>query len=259
MRKALSKKLRFEVFKRDNFTCQYCGAQSPDVVLQVDHINPVANGGENDILNLVTSCEACNQGKGARELSDNTAIAKQRAQLEELNARREQLEMMLEWREGLASLDEEQVDAYSEALLAHTGCELSDVGRKKVAGWLKRHSLADLLSGLDAAVGTYYKDGSDDPDENNRLAGEAINKTVTVLNARKKYADKPYMKELFYARAIVRNRMYCNDKKAIDLLERAFELGAHTEELKDFAKEARSWTKWRDGMEDWIADLEAGL
>jgi hypothetical protein len=67
-RKGLSKKLRFEIFKRDSFTCQYCGKQPPLVVLVVDHINPVANGGDNDDLNLITSCEECNQGKGARLL-----------------------------------------------------------------------------------------------------------------------------------------------------------------------------------------------
>jgi len=41
-RKAISKKLRFEVYKRDKFTCQYCGRKAPDVILEIDHINPVA-------------------------------------------------------------------------------------------------------------------------------------------------------------------------------------------------------------------------
>lgn len=68
-RTAISKKTRFDVFKRDAFQCQYCGACPPGVLLHVDHINPVANGGTNDIDNLVTSCEPCNLGKGARELS----------------------------------------------------------------------------------------------------------------------------------------------------------------------------------------------
>lgn len=68
-RKALSKRVRFEVFKRDAFTCQYCGAHPPSVILHVDHIHPVARGGENDADNLITACEACNLGKGARELS----------------------------------------------------------------------------------------------------------------------------------------------------------------------------------------------
>lgn len=64
-RRPVSKKLRFEVFKRDNFKCQYCGASAPDVILEVDHINPVAKGGKNDILNLVTSCRDC---KNSQEL-----------------------------------------------------------------------------------------------------------------------------------------------------------------------------------------------
>lgn len=69
-RKSTGKKLRFEVFKRDFFTCQYCGAQPPDVVLVADHIDPVARGGETSIDNLITACEACNQGKSDRPLTD---------------------------------------------------------------------------------------------------------------------------------------------------------------------------------------------
>lgn len=69
MRKAISKKLRFDVFKRDGFVCAYCGATPPNVVLHVDHIHPVAEGGTNDIDNLITSCQPCNIGKGANKLS----------------------------------------------------------------------------------------------------------------------------------------------------------------------------------------------
>lgn len=67
-RKQLSKKTRFEVFKRDGFKCQYCGVTPDKEVLQVDHIIPVAEGGENDIDNLITSCQPCNLGKGAKSL-----------------------------------------------------------------------------------------------------------------------------------------------------------------------------------------------
>lgn len=67
-RKSTGKRLRFEVFKRDHFTCQYCGAQPPDVVLVADHITPVAAGGETSIENLLTACEWCNQGKSDRPL-----------------------------------------------------------------------------------------------------------------------------------------------------------------------------------------------
>lgn len=68
-RKSTGKRLRFEIFKRDSFTCQYCGKQPPDVVLVIDHINPVANGGDNDPMNLITACESCNQGKSDKPLN----------------------------------------------------------------------------------------------------------------------------------------------------------------------------------------------
>ena len=67
-RKLLSKLTRFEVFKRDRFICQYCGAQPPGVLLEVDHIVAVAAGGGNTMGNLITACQPCNLGKGARDL-----------------------------------------------------------------------------------------------------------------------------------------------------------------------------------------------
>jgi len=91
----VGKKLRFEVFKRDSFTCQYCGKSAPDVILHADHIHPKSKGGLDDITNLVTSCADCNLGKGARELSDDSVIKKQQAQLEQLQERREQYERLV--------------------------------------------------------------------------------------------------------------------------------------------------------------------
>lgn len=76
-RKSISKKLRFEVFKRDNFKCGYCGKTiSENVILEVDHIIPVSKGGENNILNLMTSCFDCNRGKSKNLLSNKNDLSK---------------------------------------------------------------------------------------------------------------------------------------------------------------------------------------
>ena len=65
----ISKQVRFEVFKRDEFTCRYCGRSTPDVTLHVDHVVAVANGGTDEMDNLVTSCFECNLGKSDTPLS----------------------------------------------------------------------------------------------------------------------------------------------------------------------------------------------
>ena len=69
-RRSFSAKARFEIFKRDKFCCQYCGAHPPDAVLEIDHITAVANGGGNDPDNLITACWKCNRGKSSRKLTN---------------------------------------------------------------------------------------------------------------------------------------------------------------------------------------------
>lgn len=69
LRKSIPKKVRFNVFKRDGFICQYCGAAPPKAVLEIDHIEPVSRGGDNDPDNLITACFDCNRGKGSELLS----------------------------------------------------------------------------------------------------------------------------------------------------------------------------------------------
>ena len=130
-RKAISKKLRFEVFKRDSFTCQYCGRKAPDVVLEVDHIKPVAEGGANTILNLITSCRECNRGKGKKKLSENHTLEKERNQLEILQQRKEQMQMMMQWKDELLQMEEEQVD-YIEEIVCNKGDSLTDIGRRNM-------------------------------------------------------------------------------------------------------------------------------
>jgi len=72
-RQTISKSLRFDIFKRDAFTCQYCGRRPPDVILELDHIHPVSKGGDNDEMNLVTSCFDCNRGKRDKVLQDHAS------------------------------------------------------------------------------------------------------------------------------------------------------------------------------------------
>ncbi len=65
---SITKKIRFEVFKRDGFQCLYCGATPPEARLEADHINPTSKGGLDVITNLITSCFSCNRGKAANKI-----------------------------------------------------------------------------------------------------------------------------------------------------------------------------------------------
>lgn len=67
---AVSKRTRYEVLKRDNHSCRYCGGSAPDVKLTVDHVVPVALGGTDNPDNLVAACADCNAGKSSTSPTD---------------------------------------------------------------------------------------------------------------------------------------------------------------------------------------------
>jgi 5-methylcytosine-specific restriction endonuclease McrA len=59
---------RREIFRRDNYTCQYCGRHTPE--LTVDHVVPRHLGGKHVWNNVVTACPFCNHRKGGRTLEE---------------------------------------------------------------------------------------------------------------------------------------------------------------------------------------------
>lgn len=159
-RETIPKGTRFEVLKRDRFTCQYCGRSAPDVLLEIDHIKPVAKGGDNSIMNLITSCRDCNRGKRDKVLSDDTAVKKQKKQLDDLADRREQIEMLLAWREELRQTEDMEIDAIEDIFLMYTGDGFSKTGRMKIKKLIKRFGLAEVMDAAEISIGRYY-DGSD--------------------------------------------------------------------------------------------------
>lgn len=243
-RKPMGKKLRFEVFKRDSFTCQYCGKQAPDVVLHVDHINPVANKGDNDIINLITSCIDCNLGKGARLLDDNSMLAKQREQLTELNERREQMKLMLSWETGLKKLADEETSAIESTLFDGYERSFTEVGKSNISKLIKKYGF-DLVH--DSAIASRSQYITEESDE---CFQKAFNYVGRICAVKAKESANPHISKLHYIRGIVRNRMYCNDWKCLQLLEEAYSAGVSIDVLTEIARESRNWTGWQSWMEE---------
>lgn len=69
----LSRRLRFEILRRDNHTCRYCGGTAPNVRLTVDHVLPIALGGGDEPTNLVAACADCNGGKSSTRVGEHVS------------------------------------------------------------------------------------------------------------------------------------------------------------------------------------------
>ncbi len=64
----ITKRLRFEILKRDAFRCRYCGKAASSSSLHVDHIVPQSDGGSDNPSNLATACAECNIAKSNNPL-----------------------------------------------------------------------------------------------------------------------------------------------------------------------------------------------
>lgn len=156
-RKSISKKIRYDIFKRDSFRCQYCGRSAPDVILEIDHITPVAEGGGNDAFNLITSCRDCNRGKGKQPLSVNETIKKQKEELDALNIKREQIEMMVQWKEELQKLEGLQLEAIDRLIESlTTEWVMNESGKSTVLSCLKRFSFEEVYEATEISFTAYY-------------------------------------------------------------------------------------------------------
>lgn len=151
---AITKSRRFEIFKRDNFTCQYCGRQTPLVVLEVDHIVPRAEGGPDDPNNLISACFDCNRGKGATPLS----IQKLKEdRLEEIKKQKEKNQQLEEYEAFLREqrAEEENIargitDYWHQANKGETA--LNDSGISSVKRFLKSLTPDEIKEAIDLAV-----------------------------------------------------------------------------------------------------------
>jgi hypothetical protein len=251
-RKALTKKIRFEVFKRDSFACQYCGRKAPDVLLQVDHIEPVAKGGTNDILNLITSCFDCNAGKSDSQLSDSTVLDKQRQQLEQLQERKKQIEMMFQWQKALLDLDDEVTEQlalfWSERVPNYS---LNENGKKELRKLQKKFELSEIMDAMRIAVEHYieYEDGQPTQES----VEHSWKKVGGICRNKRLEEEDPALSRIYYIRGILRNQLsYCNEWMALDLLRSAVEWGANVESLERHAKSVRNWTQWRTEIEEFL-------
>ena len=264
-RKSISKKTRFEVFKRDKFQCQYCGGKAPDIILNVDHINPVANGGSSEIINLITSCFDCNQGKKARLLTDDTVVKKQRKQLELIQERREQLELMLDWKKSLVEFEDEKVQMVSNYWASMMSpYALNENGKKTLEKLIKKFPIEDILESIDIANKKYLV-FNDEGTITKESVEEAFNK-VGGICALKNMPE--YKKKMAYIKGICRNRFsYWDNKKGSIILNNYVnalkDVGWSNERIsEDLEKEViprctklKNWTQWRELLEKWTNDI----
>jgi len=266
-RKGISKTIRFEVFKRDSFICQYCGATPSTKKLEVDHIQPVAKGGGNDMINLTTSCFDCNRGKAARELSDDSVVVKQKKQLDKLEERRQQFKMMYEWRKGLDNLSSEadrMIIEYIESKVEPY--VITKSGKKELEKTIKKYDFDDILNAINISASTYLCYGDDDNLEKDsaynffsKITGILVNLSRSPLElkvahiksiGRRQFGNwNPQQGAIVLSKILksMRNKG-ASDESILTVLE---------DTIEPMTQDAKTWHQWKWMIEEFLGALES--
>lgn len=243
--------LRFEVLKRDKFQCQYCGAKAPDVLLHLDHIHPESKGGETIALNLVTACSKCNLGKGARLLSDDSVLAKQREQLHDLAERREQMAMLLDWRRELQSAEVEEAELLVRYWNDQTpGFVLNEHGTRELRSMVQRFGVERLVEAIAVAVRSLAFAELKVTEASYEVAFEMIRRVAYTMRSSE---TNPHLHTRNQIRKMARVRLSrIDEKQAAVLLDDALALGVDAEFLRELTMRNRTWDQWREAVEEAI-------
>ena len=245
----ISPQLRFEVFKRDAFTCQDCGRTTPNVVLYVGYKISPEKGGTTELDNLITRCYECFEEKP----------------LERLSERREQLEMMIEWKNGWKTYKEDSRDHVVEYIHSKIeGYTLKTKAKQNVANALKKYGVPKVLDIIDEAAEKSLKYDSED-----NLIKDSVEEFVNNIH-KFLYVDSqpPIRQKMLYVCGICNNRFqYWNRQKGLELLEdyaSALRKHGYSEAalIKDFdeevipnTKRCNNWSEWSGLIEDWTRQI----
>ena len=116
-------------------------------------------------MNLITSCFGCNNGKRAILLDDNHVVTKQKQSLNELQERKNQIEMIAEWRKDLLNVNDLKTNKLCDYILSGWNYEIDISQKRKLRIIANKFDLNLVYDAIERAFDHYsdrnYYDGNE--------------------------------------------------------------------------------------------------
>jgi len=151
---------------------------------------------------------------------------------------------MMQWRESLRDLDQDAVDRLAAYWNKHTpGWSVNDHGKRSIKKWLQTFGVEEICKAMDASATSYLEfDGE------NKVTADSValafSKVAGVCRVNKASEKEPDLKQLYYIRGILRNRIpgYFNDGIALQYLRNARSWEVELDDLSAMARAVKNWT-----------------
>lgn len=257
--------VRFQVFERDNFTCQYCGRKSPEIILEIDHYVPVSKGGSNHFDNLKTSCRECNEGKSDRELCPIERIKP----VEQITPE-ETKEIVID--NSIYGIENDEIEQVLDLVKEYIGkYELSDFSKKSITELFYRFSKDEITEGIKEAANKYLI-----PAGNGNPTIDSVDIFIEKIGGVCVYKKKPPKEQrISWTKGIARRRFrdgwrtregaivlanYLDTLERIPYTELQI-LNDFDNRIIPFTKVSTDFDEWKNKIEWWIKNIkiEIGL
>jgi hypothetical protein len=158
--------------------------------------------------------------------------------------------MMLQWKEGLANITEQQIDAIANRFTDLSGYDVNDTGRRKIKKWIKEFGLSEVYDCVEISCDQYIKSTKG---KNTHLSVEkAFSYIPRIAYTRKQFKEHPEKHDFAYIRGILKNRMRLNSGEWYDciiFMEKAYAYGASIDYMKTEALKADSFIEFVNALE----------
>ena len=247
------KRIKFEVFEKDSFKCQVCGAAAPNVTLTLHRLQNNQQA-ENwlDPAFLTTFCESCQRKNGSQE-SANTGN-NGHLSLNALEERLDQLKMLINWRKGMIKIRKRQlaslVEFWQELV---PSIFLSEVHKKTLLSCISKYSSDDIKEAMRLAVQEFivvHQDGSIARDSFQM----AFANIPEICYRKTKMSKTREAEELYHIHDILEERIdgFFDSARVIQWLNYARSWDVHLEELIQMAARVTNWTQFSCSIDELV-------
>ena len=238
------KRIKFEVFEKDSFKCQYCGSVAPIVTLQLRRIQEIQQSEKwLDTAFLSTSCAACEK-KQAGEAEN--AKRSEFISIDELEERLQQLKMLINWRKGMLKIRKQQLAnlvQYWENKVPKS--PVDNIQRREILRYINKFSGDEIRAAMDMAADKFLKTEADGS-LNQESISNALHKIPEICAQKTQIANNHETDGLFQINELLKTNItgFFDSRRAFQWLNYARSWEISLDDLTTMASAVTSWTQF---------------
>lgn len=146
--------------------------------------------------------------------------------------------MLVEWKNELLSLENEQLNYFCDFLCSLTGISLNDLGKSSVRKWIKQFGFSEVIESCQISVDQYF-----DTDNFSGTKNKTFDYIPRICNVRKRQETDPSIKDRNQIKYLINNKFKMYNQQRVSIFLNAVVLEkTSAENVKELVDSSRNWS-----------------